>query len=109
MGIYKVTAPKPVLDVEPGEILEHDFAPDEEADLLAAGRLELVPREYRNIGTSAVCGAEPGKTFKHAFTAGQEAALIAGGHIERVETKPKGGKGGKPAAPEATTEDTKEG
>lgn len=105
MGIYKVTAPKPVLDAEPGEILEHDFTAGEEADLLANGRLELVPREYRVIGTSKVCDTEPGKTFTHAFTVGQEGALLEGGHVERVETKPKAK--AKPAAPEAPTPDDK--
>lgn len=106
MGIYKVTAPKPVLDVEPGEILEHDFTPEEESDLVAAGRLELVPREYRNIGTSNVADAEPGEKFTHAFTVGQEQALLAGGHIERVDTKPKA-KAKPAAAPEAPTPDEK--
>ena len=105
MGIYKVTAPKPVLDAEPGETLEHDFTQNEEADLLAAGRLEIVPREYRVIGSSKVCDTEPGKTFTHAFTVGQEQALFTGGHIERVESKPKAK--AKPAAPEATTPDDK--
>ena len=107
MGIYKVTAPKPVLDVEPGEILEHDFTVAEEADLVAAGRLEIVPRQYRVIGSSNVCDTEPGKTFTHAFTVGQEQALLEGGHVERVDTaKPKAK--AKPAAPEATTDDGKE-
>jgi hypothetical protein len=102
MGIYKVTAPKPVLDAEPGEILEHDFTATDEADLVAAGRIEIVPRPYRVIGSSTVCDTAPGKTFTHAFTVGQEQALLEGGHIERVDTtKPK-------AKPAATTTDKKE-
>jgi len=107
MGIYKVTAPKPVLDTEPGETLEHDFTATEEADLLAAGRLEIVPRQYRNVGTSTVADAEPGKTFTHSFTVGQEQALLEGGHIERVDT-PKPKAKAKDPEPAAASPDKKE-
>lgn len=88
MGIYKVTAPRDVLDHEPGSVFEHDFAAAEEADLLANGRLELVPRDYEVVGSSRVCDTEPGGKFKAAFTVGQEQALLDGGHIERVAKKP---------------------
>lgn len=81
---YKVTAPRPVLDAEPGTEVEFDLTAQEEADLVAAGRLEILPREYRNVGTSVVHDAEPGKKFTAALTAGQEQALIQGGHIEVV-------------------------
>ena len=102
MGIYKVTAPKPVHDIDPGQTAELDLTAEEESDLVAAGRLELVPRDYRVIGTSKVCDTEPGGTFKHAFTVGQEAALFAGGHIERVDSAPKPKAKASPA-PEAPT------
>jgi hypothetical protein len=107
MGIYNVTAPKPVCDVEPGEILEHDFTAAEEADLLAAGRLEIVPRKYRVVGSSNVADTKPGETFTHAFTVGQEQALLAGGHVERVDTAKPKAKASPPAA-DATNDKKKE-
>jgi hypothetical protein len=88
---YKVTAPKPVLDAEPGETFTHEFTPDEEADLIAAGRVEIVPSEFRVVGGSTVHGAEPGKTFKAAIPLGPKNALIDAGHIEQLAEKPAGG------------------
>lgn len=99
MGIYKVTAPRDVLDHEHGSIFEHDFDASEEADLLSNGRLELVPREYEVVGSSRVCNTEPGGKFKAAFTVGQEQALLDGGHIERVAKEKR--------PPKSTTEKEK--
>jgi hypothetical protein len=87
VNTYKVTAPREVLDHEPGSTFEHEFTADEEADMLDNGRLELVPREYEVVGTSVVHGAKPGGKFKGALRVREEAALILGGHIERVAKK----------------------
>lgn len=100
MGMYKVTAPRDVLDHEPGSVFEYDFTAADEADLLANGRLELVPREYEVVGASRVCDTKPGGKFKAAFTVGQEQALLDGGHIERVAKEKR--------PPKPTTTDKKE-
>lgn len=89
MGIYKVTSPREVLDVEPGGTLEHDFTAEEEADLVAAGRLEILPSEYRNIGGREVYGAQPGETFKAALTVPQAQLLVDGGHVELASSDSK--------------------
>lgn len=81
---YRVTGPRPVLDAEPGEVLEHEFTTQEERDLLDAGRVEIIPRPYLVVGTSRVHDTDPGGTFTAGLPVGQEAALIEGGHIERV-------------------------
>lgn len=88
MNRYRVTGPRPVLDAEPGEVLEHEFTAPEERDLLAAGRLEIIPRPYLVVGTSRVHDTDPGGTFTAGLPVGQEAALMEGGHIERVPEKP---------------------
>lgn len=68
---------------------EHDFTPTEEADWLAAGHLELVPRTYKQLSNN-YSAAKQGETFEAAFLVETEAALVAGGHIERVaDPKPK--------------------
>lgn len=87
MKKYRVTGGRPVLDVEPGDELEHAFTAEEEATLLAQGRVEMLPREYRNVGTRRVEGSAPGETFEHAYTVGQEQALIEGGHIEPTDQR----------------------
>ncbi len=84
MNRYRVTGPRPVLDAEPGEVLEHEFTAQEEQDLLAAGRVEIIPRPYLVVGTSRVHDTDPGGTFTAGLPVGQEAALLEGGHIERV-------------------------
>jgi ribosomal protein L20A (L18A) len=86
MKSYRVTGARAVLDAEPGEELQHEFSAEEEADLLASGRLELIPREYRNVGTCVVYDAKPGDKFKRALRIPEEQALIEGGHIEATET-----------------------
>lgn len=91
---YRVTAPRDVLDHEPGSTFEQEFGAEDEADLLDNGRLELVPREYEVVGSSVVCGTKPGGKFMGAFRVHQEAALIEGGHVERVVTKKKSASGG---------------
>lgn len=85
MRQYRVTAPRPVLGVEPGGLVTADLDPASEADLLASGRLALVPAPYRVVGTSVVHGAHPGETVELALPLPQERALIEAGHIEPVE------------------------
>lgn len=84
MNRYRVTGPRPVLDAEPGAVLEHEFTAQEEQDLLDAGRVEIIPRPYLVVGTSRVHDTDPGGTFTLGLPVGQEAALIEGGHIERA-------------------------
>jgi hypothetical protein len=86
---YKVTGPRPVLDHAPDEEFEADLNADVEADLVAGGRIEILPQDYQVVGTSRVHATEPGGIFSAALTVAQEAALIEGGHIERHITKPK--------------------
>lgn len=105
---YKVIAPSAMFTHDPGEVFEHDFSPSDEADLIANGRIEIVPREYRVVGSSTVNETEPGKTFTGTFTVGQERALLDGGHIERVESKPKAKAEKGTTKPEATNPDEKE-
>lgn len=85
---YKNTAPVQFEGLEPNATGELELTAEQEADALAAGWLEIQPREYRVIGTREVHGTEPGKTFKAAFTVAEEAALTAAGHIERITPKP---------------------
>jgi hypothetical protein len=66
---------------------ELDLTPTEEADAIAAGLLEIVPREYRVLSNNYEVAE--GETFKAAMLIENEAALIAGGHIERVKAAPK--------------------
>lgn len=92
MNKYRVRLPL-VVHTEDGsykqdEEFEKDFTPVEEADNLASGLLEIVPRKYRVIGGSEVHGVKAGDddpTFEAALLIENEAALIQGGHIERVE------------------------
>ena len=87
MRKYRVSGGRPVLDVEPGDELEHAFTAEEEATLLAQGRLEILPRQYRNTGARTVHGAEPGEEFEAALTVGQEQALLDAGHAEALDQR----------------------
>lgn len=87
MRKYRVTGGRPVLDVEPGDELEHAFTAEEEATLLTQGRLEILPRTYKNTGTRVVHGAAPGEEFEAALTVGQEQALIEAGHAEPADAR----------------------
>lgn len=72
-----------------GEEFEHEFSVEDEAANLASGLIEIVPREYKVIGTSEVLGhvAVDGP-FLAAIPKGQE-ELLLDYHLERVEAKPK--------------------
>jgi hypothetical protein len=82
---YRNTAPVSILGLDKDATGELELTLQEEADHLNAGWLEIVPREYTNVGTQEVFGTKPGKTFKAALRIDEEAALTSGGHIERVE------------------------
>jgi len=84
MKKYRVTGARPVLDVEPGDVLEHDLDAATEADLVGSGRLTIEPRSYQVVGTSRVHDTEPGGVFSMALPLPQEMALIEGGHIEVI-------------------------
>jgi hypothetical protein len=68
-----------------GDEFDHEFTDEDEATNLASGLLEIVPRTYRNVGTSQVDGHDPGETFEAAMSRGREALLFAGGHLEPVD------------------------
>lgn len=80
---YRVLLPLQVNGHAQGEVFEHEFTAEEEADVLAKGLLEIVPRPYKVIGPRAVFETEPGEHFEAALRIENEAALIDGGHIER--------------------------
>lgn len=71
-----------------GDEFEWELSAEDEAENLESGLLEIVPREYRVVGTSVVFDAKPGETFEAAIPKGQEDQLL-GYHIERVESKSK--------------------
>lgn len=72
-----------------GEEFEKEFSAVDEAENIASGLIEIVPREYKVVGTSEVLGhvAADGP-FLAAIPKGQE-ELLLGYHLERVESKPK--------------------
>ena len=92
MNTYRVTSGAEVVDHKEGAVFDHDFSPEVEADLLAAGRIVIEPRRYKVVGSSSVNETAPGGFFLGAFTRGQEAALLAGGHIERARPIAAAGK-----------------
>jgi len=71
-----------------GEEFETDLSVEEEADALKSGAIEIVPREYKVVGTSFVFDTPPGETFIAAIPRGQE-ELLLGYHLERVASKSK--------------------
>jgi hypothetical protein len=94
MNRYKALRDEPSYDAKKGDELELDLSEAEEQDMLVAKRLEIVSRQYKVIGASAVDGTDPDGTFESDMTLGREQLLVAGGHIERVE-KPAPQKKGK--------------
>lgn len=85
MKPYKVSGPRPVNDAEPGQEFEAELSASDESDLLEAGRIEIVPREYENVGGGVVHGVKPGAKFKAALRMHEEQALIAAGAVEIVK------------------------
>ena len=71
------------------EIFDAEFTAAEEADLVAAGHIEIAPRPYKVLSRN-FAAAPQGETVELALPVEAEAALIAGGHIERAK---------RPAAP----------
>ena len=102
MGLYKVTGPTPVGDAMPGTTATLDLTATDEFDLLANGRLAIVPRPYKALvlidhDNEAVA---PGGQFDAAFTVGQEQALLESGAIEHAKpSKPTKTPADKPADP----------
>jgi hypothetical protein len=92
MNTYRNPGGRPVLELAPGAVGELELTVEEEASLLAQGRLQIEPREYEVIGTRAVHGARPGEKFHAGLRIEHERALIEGGHIERAAAKKKPGK-----------------
>lgn len=95
MQTYLVTGKRAVHwaegSAQPGQLFEAEFSQETESDHLAAGRLEIVPREYEVIGSCEVFETPPGGTFYAALPIEREGWLL-GVHIERVEqrkSKPK--------------------
>lgn len=70
-----------------GDEFDREFTETDEADNLAAGLIEIVPREYRVL-QGRVYEAVTGETFTAALTIGQESHLVNAGFIERVEPEP---------------------
>ena len=92
MRRYKVITGGGWWGVEDGDTVDIDITPSEENEMVAAGRLEILPATYKVVGNQEVYGTKSGKEFEAALSAEQEAALIEGGHIKRVDEKAKGGK-----------------
>lgn len=69
--------------------VELDLSAPDEADLVAAGHLEIVPRPYRVLVNNYAEG-EQGDVVDLALPVENEAALVGGGILERVDPeKPK--------------------
>jgi hypothetical protein len=77
------------------DTFEADLSPVDEADELAGGHLEIVPRTYRVLSNNYSAGKQ-GDLVDLALPVENEAALIAGGHIERVD-KPAAKRAEKPS------------
>ena len=88
MNRYRSLRDAPELDAKKNDEIELELSALEEQDMLAARRLELLPRRYMVVGGSKVFEAEPGGVFEAALLVEQEAILMAGGHIERVDDRP---------------------
>lgn len=89
MNTYRSLRDDPSLDAKKDDVVELDLSVTEEQDMLAAKRLELVPRKYKVIGGSVVYDTEQDGEFEAALLVGQEAHLVEAGHIERVEKPAK--------------------
>lgn len=66
------------------DVVDLDLSVIEEADMIAAGHLEIVPRSYRVLSNNYAAG-EQGETVDLALPIEVEAALISGGHLVRVD------------------------
>jgi hypothetical protein len=79
-------------DVAVGDEFDGDFSAEEEAELLGAGRIEILPEEYEVVGSSRVQETNPGDTFMSPLPLELEAILVEGGHIVKATTKKATGK-----------------
>jgi hypothetical protein len=82
MALYKVPG-------DSGELIEHDWSAEEEADAISSGQVELAPTPYEVVGESVVQGFLPGSTGDMVLTIPQRDALIEGGAIQPTTSKPK--------------------
>lgn len=96
MNAYKVTGQRPVDGHAPGEEFEAEYTVDQEADYLSTGRLEIVPRPYKVIGTSRIFegshaseGANPGDILIAALPIERERWHLDGGRLERAPRTPE--------------------
>lgn len=62
--------------------VERDWTAGEEADMLSAGHVEIVPRPYKVLVNNCSHG-EQGSTVDLALPVDTESALILGGILER--------------------------
>ena len=110
MRTYRATGSVPLPAIEVGDTFAHAFTAEAEAELVAAGRIEILPRAYRNVGSRRVFEVDPGGRFEAALSLAQEGQLVAAGHIEPVEakkqTKPEGSKADAEPALKAEKEKT---
>jgi len=71
------------------DVVEREFTPSDEADMVSAGHLEIVPRPYKVLVNNYAEG-EQGDVVDLALPVENEAALVSGGILERVDpVKPK--------------------
>ena len=68
--------------------VELDLSAADEADLVSAGHLELVPRPYKVLVNNYAEG-EQGDVVDLALPVENEAALVGGGILERVDPAKK--------------------
>jgi len=104
---YRALTPHAEAVYAPG-VFELDLSPSDEADRLASGLIELVPRTYRVLSRNFADGAQ-GETIEAAYVVEIEAAHIAGGHLERVDEPvdaepPKKPKPSRASAPKARSD-----
>lgn len=91
MNTYRALSPPAEAMFGPG-VFERDFSASEEADLIGAGLVALVPRSYVVLSDNYVIPGDEGAVFithqgdrfEAAIPVDVEAALVAGGHIERT-------------------------
>jgi hypothetical protein len=91
---YRALSPAAEAAYESG-VFEREFSPSEEADVLASGLVEIVPRKYKVLSNNYAAGKQ-GDVVTLALLVDHEAALVSGGHLKRVdepEPKPRGKRG----------------
>lgn len=85
--LYKPLSERALALYGEGDV-ERDFTPADEADMLAAGHLAIVPRPYRVLVDNCTLGKQD-EVLDLALPIEREAALVSGGILEPVEAKAK--------------------